>query len=169
MLVFLVGYMGAGKSSVGRELAKELGFRFVDTDSWIENRCCKSTPQIFEEFGEEFFRTKEKECLEFLVDQDDVVVATGGGLPCNNNLMDLMNELGEVVYLKASSSILVNRLAKDLNNRPKLANIQSEIELNTFVKTHLLERECFYSLAKNIIGVANKTQAEIIKEVCLIL
>jgi len=158
MLVFLVGYMGAGKSSVGRELAIELGFRFVDTDSWIENRCCKSTPQIFEEFGE-----------EFLVDQDDVVVATGGGLPCNNNLMDLMNELGEVVYLKASSSILVNRLAKDLNNRPKLANIQSEIELNTFVKTHLSQREPFYSLAKQIIEVANKTQTEIVKELELIL
>jgi len=169
MLIFLVGYMGVGKSSVGRELAKELGFRFVDTDSWIENRYCKSTPQIFEEFGEEFFRTKEKECLEFLVDQDDVVIATGGGLPCNNNLMDLMNELGEVVYLKASSSILVNRLSKDLNNRPKLANIQSEIELNTFVKTHLSEREPFYSLAKQIIEVANKTQTEIVNELGLIL
>jgi len=169
MLIFLVGYMGAGKSSVGRELANELDFRFVDTDSWIENRCCKSTPQIFEEFGEEFFRIKEKECLEFLVDQDDIVIATGGGLPCNNNLMDLMNALGEVFYLKASSSLLVSRLTNELKNRPKLANIQSEIELNTFVKTHLSERECFYSLAKHVIRVADKTKAEIIKEVTLIL
>ncbi len=169
MLVFLVGYMGAGKSSIGTGLAKELGFRFVDTDSWIENRCCKSTTQIFEEFGEEYFRSKEKECIEFLVDQDDVVIATGGGLACNNNLMELMNVLGEVVYLKASSSILVSRLSKELNKRPKLANIQSEIELTTFVKTHLSERECFYNLAKHIIEVANKTQSEIIKEVGLIL
>ena len=99
MKIFLIGYMASGKSVVAEKLSQLLGFRFVDTDKWIEARCCKSTSEIFSDHGEIFFREKEKECIEFLMDHQDIVVSTGGGMPCSNHAIELMIELGETVYL----------------------------------------------------------------------
>jgi shikimate kinase len=151
MLIFLVGYMGAGKSSVGQLLAQKIDYRFIDTDSWIENRCCKPIPELFEQYGEEYFRAKEKECIEFLVGKDKIVIATGGGLPCSNGLMDLMNELGEVVYLQASITNLTNRLFSDTQVRPLIEDVKSKLELASFIKKHLSERENVYNLSRYII------------------
>ena len=162
MLIFLVGYMGAGKSSVGELLAAKLNYRFIDTDSWIENRCCKTISDIFEESGEASFREKEKECIEFLVDKNDIVVATGGGLPCSNGLMDLMNELGEVVYLQASVPILTKRLFSDTTYRPLIKDVQSEDEMACLINEHLLEREIVYNSSMNKIEVDNLNPNEIV-------
>lgn len=153
MLIFLVGYMGAGKSSVGQLLAQKLNYRFIDTDSWIENRCCKSISELFEIYGEGYFRTKEKECIEFLVGKEKTVIATGGGLPCCNDLMSLMNELGEVVYLQASTATLSNRLFSDTSCRPLIEDVQSESEMSGFIKSHLSEREKVYNSSKHKIEV----------------
>lgn len=169
MLIFLVGYMGAGKSSLGALLATKLNYRFIDTDSWIENRCCKTVSTIFNESGEDYFRSKEKECMEFLIDKDDVVVATGGGLPCSNDLMNLMNELGEVVYLKADASVLSTRLFRERMHRPILSNIHSQNELNLFITKHLPKRDTYYAASKLIINTEKKNQMDLVKEIQLLI
>jgi shikimate kinase len=168
MLIFLVGYMGAGKSSVGELLALKLNYRFIDTDNWIENRCCRSISDVFKESGEAYFREKEKECIEFLVDANDIVVATGGGLPCTNGLMDLMNELGEVVYLKTNTISLSKRLFKELKHRPVLSKIQSERELSLFITKQLSNREPYYNTSKHIIYTNKKSQTDLAEELYLL-
>ena len=165
MLIFLVGYMGAGKSNVAVLLAKKMNFRFIDTDSWIENRCCKTVSDIFNDSGEEYFRSKEKECLEFLIDKDDIVVATGGGLPCSNDLIDFMNELGEVVYLQASITTLKNRLFSGFHLRPLIDGFKDEEELESFIQFQLAVREPVYKLSKHVIEVDNLKKIEIVSTI----
>jgi len=165
MLIFLVGYMGAGKSSVGELLANKMNYRLIDTDSWIENRCCKTVSDIFNDSGEDYFRSKEKECLEFLIDKDDIVVATGGGLPCSNDLMDLMNEMGEVVYLQASITTLKNRLFSNSHFRPLIEGFKSEDELERFIQLQLAVREPVYNLSKYVIEVDNLKTIEVVSTI----
>ena len=169
MLIFLVGYMGAGKSSQGSSLAKALNYQFVDTDVWIESRCCKTIPAIFEEFGESFFREKEKDCIEFLVDKDNYVIATGGGLPCHNDLMDLMNELGTTIFLEASVSSLSSRLVNEIENRPLLKETKSLTELNLQIKEHLQFRSFFYSQSEQKVLVDLKSSIQLESEIINIL
>ena len=157
--------MGAGKSSVGEEIAKSMGYRFLDTDLWIEARCCKTIPQIFNELGETYFRTKEKECLEFLIDQENLVIATGGGMPCFNHLMDLMNEMGETVYLNASEETLLKRLDSDFQNRPLLNPVDGSPNLNTVISSHLEKRTAFYTAAKHSFLVDDKTILKVSQEI----
>jgi len=166
MRVFLVGYMGAGKSSVGAALAKVLNSRFIDTDDWIEARCCKTITQIFNDLGEEEFRAKEKECLEFLIDQDDFVVATGGGLPCHNNLMELMNEMGETVFLDAAEETLLKRLELQTEQRPLLHSNQS---LSKIITSQLAERISTYACAKHTLQVNEKPILSIVQELQFLL
>mgnify|MGYP006096616861 CR=1 FL=1 len=165
MLVFLIGYMAAGKSSVGEELAKAMGYKFLDTDLWIEARSCKSITQIFNEQGEAYFRSKEKECLEFLIDQDKLVIATGGGMPCFNHLMDLMNEMGETVYLNASEETLLKRLQSDSLNRPLLNSAHPSQILSSTLSSHLKKRTLFYTAAKHSFNVDGKTVLKISQEI----
>ncbi len=157
--------MGAGKSSLGKGLADYLGYNFVDTDSWIENRSCKSVQEIFSENGETFFRAKEKECIEFLFDQQKCVVSTGGGLPCHSDLIDLMNDLGTVFYLKASSSMLTDRLFEELYSRPKLNGISTKLELYNFITKHLVKREEHYLKAAHQIHLDVKSSDDLIREI----
>lgn len=166
MRVFLVGYMGAGKSSVGAALAKVLNSRFIDTDDWIEARCCKTITQIFNDLGEEEFRAKEKECLEFLIDQDDFVLATGGGLPCHNNLMELMNEMGETVFLDATEETLLKRLEFQTEQRPLLHSNQS---LSKIITSQLAERISTYACAKHTLQVNEKPILSIVQELQFLL
>lgn len=166
MRVFLVGYMGAGKSSVGAALAKVLNSRFVDTDDWIEARCCKTITQIFNDFGEKEFRAKEKECLEYLIDQDDFVLATGGGLPCYNNLMELMNEMGETIFLDASLETLLKRLELENQQRPLLHSNQN---LSEIITSQLAQRKPIYNTAKHILQVNDRAILSIAQELQYIL
>lgn len=166
MRVFLVGYMGAGKSSVGAALAKALNSRFVDTDDWIEARCCKTITQIFNDLGEKEFRAKEKECLEYLIDQDDFVLATGGGLPCYNNLMELMNEMGETIFLDASLETLLKRLELENQQRPLLHSNQN---LSEIITSQLAQRKPIYNTAKHILQVNDRAILSIAQELQYIL
>lgn len=165
MIVFLIGYMASGKSVVGRQLAHSLGCRFVDTDEWIEARTCKTIPQIFSEDGEDFFREKEKECLEFLLDKDNMVIATGGGMPCFNDSISLMNELGETIYLSAQKQTLVNRLWTEKSNRPKISSCNTQEELTNVVSKHLSERGEFYKQSKYTMAVDDKSVLQITLEI----
>ena len=111
MIIFLVGYMGCGKSSIGRALASRLNIQFLDMDPLIEQHCGKSIREIFASEGEEGFRLHEKEVLaELVAEQQECIVATGGGAPCFYDNMEVMNRAGVTVYFQMSPEKLAGRL-----------------------------------------------------------
>jgi len=148
MRIYLIGYMGSGKSHLGWKLANHLGVQFVDMDNYIEERNCKTIPQIFAEEGEAEFRNKERKALEELSEFTDIVIATGGGAPCFFDNMDLMNETGQTIYLNIDPTILADRLMKSKNERPLIKG-KSREELVAFIDETLHVRDNFYSKAKH--------------------
>ncbi len=119
MKVFLIGFMGSGKTSTGKELAKLLDYRFVDMDDLIVQRAGMSIPEIFSRFGEERFREIETEVLRDLVNEDDLVVSCGGGVVVKERNHFLLKQGGKVVFLMASPEVIYERV-KDDTNRPLL-------------------------------------------------
>jgi shikimate kinase len=146
MNVFLIGMMGSGKTTIGKNLAKVLNYQFIDTDKEIENLLSKSISQIFEEEGEAAFRKKEEQVLNALIQHDRQVIATGGGLPCFNNLMELINTSGISVYLKAEPAFLASRLKTNKEERPLIAHLTDD-ELLEFLNQLLSKREAYYCLS----------------------
>ena len=110
--IFLVGFMGSGKSTIGRHLAEALGRRFIDTDVFVETRFRQRITDMFAEHGEAVFRRRERMAIEELMSMPDTVFATGGGLPCYTDTMDHLLEAGHVIYLRCSTPILTARLAR---------------------------------------------------------
>ncbi|NDV94318.1 shikimate kinase [Dysgonomonas sp. 521] len=147
--IFLIGYMGAGKTTAGRELAKELGLEFVDLDHFIQARYQKSVGQIFADVGESEFRNIEMNILKEVGEFENIVISTGGGTPCFFDNMDYMNQTGTTVYLKASPEALSSRLNLCKEKRPLIKD-KNEEELFLFVVESLEKREPFYSKAKII-------------------
>lgn len=147
--IFLIGYMGAGKTTAGRELAKSLSLDFVDLDHFIQARYQKTVGQIFKDVGESEFRNIEKNILREVGDFENVVISTGGGTPCFFDNMDYMNNAGITIYLKATSEALAERLNTCKDKRPLIKDKNKE-ELYSFVTESLLKREPFYSQAKII-------------------
>jgi shikimate kinase len=123
--VILVGFMGAGKSTVGRLLARRLGRCFVETDAMITAREGRSIPEIFADHGEAYFRQLEAEALEALTEKRDHVVATGGGFPCAPGAMDRLLQMGTVVWLAADFEAVYAR-ANRVGERPMLAGRSPE-------------------------------------------
>jgi shikimate kinase len=147
MRIYLIGYMGCGKSTLGKKLSKHLGLQFIDMDHYIEKRNCKTVPQLFEEFGEEGFRQRERKALEELAEFTDVVIATGGGAPCFFDNIDLMNRTGKTIYLNIHPKILASRLLKSKTERPLIKG-KSREELIEFIDETLRKRNEFYKRAK---------------------
>lgn len=147
MRIYLIGYMGCGKSTLGRRLSKHLGLQFVDMDHYIEERNCKTIPQIFEEEGEAEFRKKERKALEELSEFTDIVIATGGGAPCFFDNIDLMNQSGKTIYLNIQPAILADRLLHSKTERPLIKG-KSRDELVAFIDETLKKRNEFYLQAK---------------------
>lgn len=137
--------MGSGKSTLGRELAAQLNYTFVETDSWIETSEQKSISKIFSENGEDHFRRKEKEFLLHAQLLDECIIATGGGMPCFNNNIELMNQMGTTIWLNVEENILVERLQKEKQSRPLLVGDEN---LCDRVHTLLEGRKLFYQKAK---------------------
>ncbi len=150
--IIIIGYMGAGKTTVGKVLAKELGVMFYDLDWYIESRMRKTVKQIFEEIGEEGFRKIERNMLHEVAEFENVVVSCGGGTPCFFDNMDYMNQLGETIYLKASPETLHTHLKMGKGVRPLLLNKTPE-EVEIFIREQLKLREPFYNKAKHIIDI----------------
>ena len=146
MRIFLIGYMGSGKSTLGRRLAKHLNVQFVDMDHYIEERNYKTIPQIFAEEGEAEFRKKERKALEELAEFTDIVIATGGGAPCFFDNIDVMNRTGKTIYLNINPEILAERLMKSKTERPLIKG-KSREELVAFIDETLKKRHAFYSQA----------------------
>ena len=144
--------MGAGKTTVGKALAKELGVMFYDLDWYIETRMRKTVKQIFDERGEEGFRIIEHNMLHEVAEFEDVVISCGGGTPCFFDNMEYMNQQAETVYLKATAEILHEHLKMGKGVRPLLLNKTPE-EVVSFMKEQLKQREPFYMQAKHILDV----------------
>ena len=148
MKYFVVGYMASGKTTFGRELAREKGIPFWDLDALVEERAGCRISDIFAREGESFFRELEREILhEFCAREDDFVLATGGGTPCFFDNMDYMNAAGHTLFLDTSFPVLVGRLREQWGMRPLLAGLSDE-ELEDFVRKHLESRLPFYLKAK---------------------
>lgn len=160
--IFLIGYMGSGKTTVGKLLAAKLGYSFIDMDVHIEEKLFKSVSQIFAELGEEQFRLLERQCLYEIATFDRVVISTGGGAPCFFDNMGYMNEQGMTVYLKLSPEKLAERLElSHANKRPLLAERKGE-ELRAFISEGLAKREPFYSQAAyTVAGEIESTVSQI--------
>lgn len=166
MKIVLLGYMGSGKTTIGRELAKDMGFQFLDLDDYIEASEQMDIPTIFGTQGELFFRKKEHAYLkQILKEKEDFVLSTGGGTPCyGENMTAIMDGTDNVFYLRLSINFLVNRLLTEKEQRPLIQNIPDN-ELPEFIGKHLFERSFFYTRAKHTISCDNKTGDAIIKEI----
>ena len=154
--VYLVGYMGAGKTTAGRLLAQKLGWHFVDLDDAFEQIHGLSTADYIRTYGLEEFRKKEKYVLEDLADQvpyEKVIYATGGGYPCWEDNMECLRELGTSIYIRWKPEHLAKRLIlTDLSDRPVLQG-RTEEELLSFIAPQLEAREPFYAQANHILDV----------------
>ena len=150
--IILVGYMGSGKTTVGKALSKETGMMFYDLDWYIESRMRKSVSQIFAERGEEGFRKIEYNMLHEVAEFEDVIISCGGGTPCFFDNMDYLNQQGDVVYLKATPETLYKHLLMAKIERPLLKGKSSE-ELIAYITEHLKERSQFYEKARHILDV----------------
>jgi len=137
--IILIGYMGAGKTTVGKALSKELGIIFYDLDWYIESRMRKTVAQIFAERGEEGFRKIEYNMLHEVAEFEDVVISCGGGTPCFFDNMDYLNQQGQVVYLKAAPEVLYKHLQMARVERPLIKG-KSQEELLTFIHEQLERR-----------------------------
>lgn len=146
--IFLIGYMGAGKTTLGKAFARALGLTFVDLDWYIEERFHKSIRQLFAERGEEGFRELEKRMLHEAGDFEDVVISVGGGTPCFFDNMEYMNEAGETVFLDVNLQVLFRRLKVAKQQRPLLDGKTDE-ELMAFIQEALQKRLPFYTKAKH--------------------
>ena len=154
--IILIGYMGAGKTTIGKALAKELNVPFYDLDWYITSRMRKTVAQIFEERGEEGFREIERNMLHEVAEFEDVIISCGGGTPCFFDNIDYMNQQAPVVYLKVEPE----KMSK--NDRPLLRG-KSQEELITFIREQLELREPFYTKARYTLDVTLMDDYEKIK------
>ena len=148
MPVFLIGYMGSGKSTIGKSLAKVMNLPFVDLDNLIESEMNMTVKHIFNKKGENFFREKEHHVLVNYPFKANAIVATGGGTPCFFNNQKFMNSIGHTIYLEISNNELVRRLLL-CQNRPLLFNHKQN--LKNFIKTQIAYRKKFYQMSSYIL------------------
>ena len=160
MRVFLIGYMGSGKTTIGKRVAERLRMNFVDMDTHIEGKMHKTVAQIFSEAGEEKFRELERKCLLEVSEYENAIISTGGGAPCFFDNMDVMNSRGITIYIHLSPGALADRLkTTNLLNRPILANYQGH-DLEKYIASALEKREIFYLQAKIKVNGSDKEMEE---------
>lgn len=151
--VIIIGFMGAGKTTVGKALAAELGVTFYDLDWYITMRYHRSVPELFAERGEEGFRDLERRMLHEVAEFENVVVSCGGGTPCFYDNMDYMNSLADTVYLKAEPEVLAMHLKMGKGKRPLIEG-KSHEELEEYVRETVSARESYYNKAKYTLDVS---------------
>ncbi len=158
--------MGSGKSTIGRLLASDLNLTFIDLDRYIEEKEHTKISTLFKQRGEIYFRKKEHEYLNHLLfENENFVLATGGGTPCyGDNMASITNMSDASFYLNLSVNGLVNRLIKEKAERPLIKNIP-DADLPEFIGKHLFERNFFYTKAHYKINIDTENTAEIVGEI----
>lgn len=171
MKIILLGYMGSGKTTVGKKLAKKSYTAFYDLDHYIESREGATIAEIFKNKGEIYFRKIEHKYLkEFLEEKDEYVLSLGGGTPCYAGNMDIiLNQEGvQSVYLQANIPTLKERISKNKQKRPLIASLSDE-KMTEFIAKHLFERRNFYEQAHHMISVNDKDVNTIVTEIRITL
>lgn len=153
-IVYIIGFMGSGKSTAGKKLAASLGWAFIDLDRKIEEQAVKTIPQIFDQYGEDHFRKIETQVLRNTESLTETIISTGGGTPCHGENMDFMLATGITVYLKLTPAQLTNRLLESTGERPLIKNIPDN-QLYGFIENKLAQREKWYGRANIIIEGIN--------------
>ena len=161
--IILIGYMGAGKTTIGKALSKRLGLMFYDLDWYIESRMHKTIAQIFADDGEEGFREIEYNMLHEVAEFENVIVSCGGGTPCFFDNMDYLNAQGETIYLQAAPEVLAEHLKMGKVVRPLIVGKTDE-ELLAYISESLEKREPYYSRAKHILNVDLLNTVEKVEE-----
>lgn len=160
MNIYLIGFMGVGKSTVAKMLSDKLDFELIDTDIEIEKRENRSINEIFSQEGEEYFREKEKELIEELSKKDNMIISCGGGIIKSDVNIANMKKSGSVVLLEASPEIIYNRV-KDDNNRPLLVSNPGIEGIRKLMK----EREESYNKAFTHKVDASKTPMQVVNDI----
>ena len=150
MRIFLVGFMFSGKSTVGKLLAKSMGYEHIDTDHMFESLYNISINDFFEKYGQDLFRELERKLLLTLIEKDNIVISTGGGLPCFHNNMELIKQNGISIHINMSFKSIIHRQKKSKKNRPLLKN-KSQEEIEIFLQDLLAKRIDIYNQSNIII------------------
>ena len=162
MRIFLIGYMGSGKTSLGEKLADKLEHEFIDLDAYIEKEEGRTISQIFEEDGEDYFRKLERVYLHRIIDKEDVIISTGGGTPCFFDNMEQMNEYGKTIYINMHPKALIPRLKSSTVTRPLLEG-KDDKEMLDYIFQSLRERERYYKKAHEVVTGYNLTAQKLEK------
>lgn len=168
MKIFLTGYMGSGKSLLGKQLAKRLNHDFVDLDDQIELMEGNSIHDIFGEKGELYFRKLETKVLkDVLNDHSDLIVSLGGGTPCYGKNLELIKETpnSKIIYLKASVEELTRRLFPEKIHRPVISHLETRESLEEFIRKHMFERGYYYHQSDIIVNVDNAEPEDILNKI----
>jgi shikimate kinase len=162
MKIFLIGFMGSGKTHWGRLLSKKLGLAFYDLDTVLVEQEKKSVADIFAEKGEEYFRYKETEALERIAEEEDgFILSCGGGTPCFFNNIEFMKKSGKVIWLNTSIDVLTQRLRRERKSRPLIRGVD-ESDLGRYIVRKLSERRMYYQQADVTVNEESVTMDELI-------
>ena len=164
MKIFLIGYMGSGKSTIGRELSSQLNLPWIDLDDEFELRYKISITNFFHKYGEIAFRELEHKLLVDFFLVPDLVISTGGGTPCFLGNMELMNNNGITIYLSATPEFLLSRIESSTRKRP-LFQLMNNGNISQNIFTHLSSREYYYNQSKIIIDAQNPETKGIITQI----
>ncbi len=149
--IFLIGFMAAGKTSLGKHLAAQMDCPFIDSDDVIERMEGKSVTEVIQEHSWDYFRQKESDWLSLVSAESSFVCAVGGGLPCHNDNLEALLKIGLVIYLECSPTVLYARLLDQKHDRPLISAVPNE-ELVETITSLLNEREYFYQKADHVIN-----------------
>lgn len=163
MRIILIGFMGVGKTTIGKIIAKKLKLNFVDMDNYIEKREGKSISKIFEEYGEQHFRELESESLKDLIKSDNIVISTGGGIVTTKENSDILKKEKIVIFLDANTQTILNNLYKEIDKRPLLSNSKN-IE---YTISNLLNQryEKYNSICDIKIDINEKNIEEVVSQI----
>jgi shikimate kinase len=162
MKIFLIGFMGSGKSYWGRQLSEKLQIPFFDLDEQVESQEGKAINEIFADKGEEYFRMLEKDTLHIISESHgSFIMATGGGTPCYFNNIEYMKKSGTTVWINTPVELLFERLLKEKNNRPLIRNLD-DAQLKSFIIRKFSDRKIYYEQAEMVVDESEKSLEKIV-------